>query len=81
MTERSKDGQLKVILLVLFGILILAVIVQMNAAPSAVPETPAVKATIRENQELLCPKEQGGRVVSNEEIKRCIDNIGDPYKK
>lgn len=81
MTAPSKDGKLKVTVLVLFGILVLIVIGQMNRTPAPTPETPAVKATIRLNQELLCPRDQGGRQASNEEIKRCIDNLDDPYKK
>src|ERR1700721_765545 len=80
-TEPSKDGKLKVIVRGLFGILVLVVIGQINQTPASTPEPPAVKATIRLNQELLCPREQGGRQASNEEIKRCIDNLDDPYKK
>lgn len=76
-----KAGNLKVVLLVLFGILALVVIGQMSTTPAPPAETPEMKRTIRLNQELLCPKEQGGRTASNEEIKRCIDNLGDPYKE
>jgi hypothetical protein len=81
MNQTPKPGNLKVVLLVISAVLLLVVIVQMNANPYSPPETPEMKATIRLNQELLCPKEQGGRTASNEEIKRCIDNLGDPYKK
>ena len=81
MTETTKPGNLKIVLVVVFGILVVVVIAQMNATPAPPPETPEMKSVIRLNQELLCPREQGGRTASNEEIKHCVDNLGDPYKE
>ncbi len=66
---------------ILIGILIVVLLAVLALTKLTEPSPYSTDSTIRLNQELLCPRDQGGRKASNEEIKRCIDNIGDPYKK
>lgn len=67
---------------ILIGILIVVLLAVIALTKLTEPSPYSTNSTIRLNQELLCPRDQGGgRKASNEEIKRCIKNIGDPYKK